>query len=215
MHSATSRFRASLLSGCMVLGTVLMLAPSAHAGQVTLDFEQFVDLDSITTQVPGFTFANAIVFTTTGTLNGGDYPAHSGVALAVDNGGPISIVFNLPGLGAAQVTAVRGFFTYATPVSFEALGAGGASLGIATSAFSTNSLSSGNPPSELLEIVAPDIRGLKITGDPGGFSVTLDDLTLTFDPAAVTVPEPATWVFAVLGVAAMGTRRLLTRARRS
>ncbi len=195
-----------------VVLAALSSAPALYSAQLTLDFEAFSDLTELTTQVPGLTFVNGTVITSTGSLFADEAPPFSGIAVLLDAGGPIGITFQLAQLKALSVTGVSAYFTYVSAVTFEALAADGSVIGSATSAFSENFVSSGNAPNELLEVVAPDIRALRITGDLAGGSVTLDDLTVTFEPGRLSgVPEPQAWILMLGGIAALCSRQAVRR----
>ncbi len=190
----------------------LLPAHSLWSAELTLDFEAFLDETSLSTQVKGLTFTHATVLTSTGTLFADEFPPLSGVAVAMDRGGPISIDINLFSFGAIAISGIKGSFTYASPVTIEAFGIGGISLGSTTSALPGNYISSGNPPNELLELIAPDIRSLVITGGSLGDSFVLDDLTFSYEPSLTAIPEPKTWIgilSAILLVQSRSVRRLL------
>jgi hypothetical protein len=198
------RLRLSAVFSCLAIVASVQALPAA---ELTLDFEPYTDLTSLTTQIPGLTFTHATVVTTTGTLFEGEFPPYSGVAALLDVGGPLSLSINLPAFGAIAVNGFRGYFTYTEPVTVEAFGAGGVSLGTVSSTYSTNFVTSGNSPNELLELIAPDIRSLTITGSLTGESFVLDDLALTFEPSQTAIPEPQSWMLMACGIAVLARLR--------
>ena len=159
---------------CSVL---LLLIPSAapalRAGSVTIDFEGFPDSTILTNQYPGLTFSNAIILTAGVSLNEFEFPPHSGVNVASDYGGPMSIAFD------TSVLSFGGYFTYAEPLTLTAFDSLSHQVASATSAYSNNEALSGDPgssPNEFLQVAfASGIASVTITGDPAGGSFTLDD----------------------------------------
>ncbi|MBV8732701.1 MAG: hypothetical protein JO336_23060, partial [Acidobacteriia bacterium] len=181
------------------------------AEAVTLDFEGYPDSTILTNQYLGVTFSNAIVLTAGISLNELEFPPHSGMNVASDNGGPLSILF------ASPIASFSGYFTYAEPLALDAFGPGNNLIALATSAFSNNEAISGDPgstPNELLQVSSNSgISLITITGDPAGGSFALDDATYSLP--STSVPEPPLWamvalVFAALSIAVF--RRALSRA---
>jgi hypothetical protein len=176
-------------------------APLLSAGTITLGFDDLPDSEILTNQYPGLTFGNAIVLASGISLNEFEFPPKSGTNVISDNGGPLMITFSSP------VLSVSGYFTYLASVTITAFDAGNNPVGAFTSLFSSNMALSGevgSTPNELLTLAhAGGIASVVITGDQLGGSFTLDHLTL--DPAVV--PEPASSVFFLTGVAAMAALR--------
>ena len=96
---------------------VAVFSLPVRADAITVNFESFSDLDSVTNQVPGLTFSNATVLTAGVSLNEFEFPPHSPVNVIFDDGGLITIVFAQP---APQVAA---FLTYTLPVTMTAFSA--------------------------------------------------------------------------------------------
>jgi hypothetical protein len=164
---------------------MLFISTLARAGTVTLDFESFADGTSLTNQYVGFLFTNASVFTAGLSLNELEFPPHSGTNVAVDAGGPITIGFTSP------VLSFSGFFTYGSALTIDAFDSLNQSVGTTNSAFTSNFVSSGNPPNELLQVTfAGGISHVSITGDLAGSPFTLDDATVS-TPTESSVPEPS------------------------
>jgi hypothetical protein len=179
----------------------------APAGASVIDFETFLDLQNVTTQIAGVTISSTVVLSAGLSLNEFDFPAHSGTNVAIDDIGPIWMHF------ASPLAAFSGYFTYITPITLSAFNASFDLLDSATSAFSANTALSGSPgssPNEFLE-VAPgsQISWIRISGKPTGSSFTLDDATLT-----PSVPEPATLALLLLGGVGFARHRLARRTRR-
>lgn len=162
----------------------LLSAHSAHALN-PVDFEGLPDGTPLTTQVAGATFSNAVVLSSGISLNEFEFPPHSGVSVASDNGGTMQIVFN------TAVVELSAFFTYAVPLTLTGFDAGGQSVAVAASLFSSNLALSGDVGSSANERIslaaAAGISRLVIAGDAFGASFVIDDL------AATAVPEPATY----------------------
>ncbi|MCW5976490.1 MAG: PEP-CTERM sorting domain-containing protein [Bryobacteraceae bacterium] len=169
----------------------------AHANPIT--FESLSDGDLVTTQVPGLTFSNTIALTAGISLNEFDFPPHSGKNVVSDEGGPISILFDTP------VSSFSAYFTYLVPLSLEAFDLTGSSVDLATSLFSQNDRSTGDPgssPNELLRVVfAGGISRVVITGFSDGGSFVMDDVN------AGEIPEPSTGLLLLTGAAGILLRR--------
>lgn len=172
------------------LPPVLVLLTAAAlpltADVMDLDFEGFPDGTILATQYPGVTFTNAIILTAGISLNEFDFPPHSGTNVASDNNGPMSIDFANP------VLSFGGYFTYVELLTIQAFNTADIQVASASSLFSQNFVSSGNPANEFIRVAfAEGISSVTITGDPSGGSFTLDDATYT--TTSTSVPEPSTW----------------------
>jgi len=189
-----------LLSLPILASLLLYLQPHARAGTV-LNFEGFPDSSILTNQYSGLTFTNAIILTAGISLNEFEFPPHSGVNVASDNGGPISISFD------TTILSFSGYFTYVEPLTLDAFDSGSNLVDSATSAFSSNDALFGDPgssPNEFLQVnFAGGISGVSITGDPLGGSLVMDDITYT----TADVPEPESTFLFLSGVVALLTLR--------
>jgi len=195
--------------GALVSILLVVAGTSLRAGTVTLDFEGFSDSTILTNQYSGLgaTFSNTIIFTAGISLNEFELPPQSGVNVAFDNNGPISISFTNP------VLSFGGFFTYAVPLTLAAFDATSTQVGSAMSAFNSNlalSGDAGSSPNEFLQVSsAGGISSVTITGDPGGGSFAMDDATFS-TAGSSTVPEPNTLGLIFLGsMIFIGFRRRL------
>ena len=198
--------------GAAIFPVVLaaVVPASLVAGTVTLDFEGFSDSTILTTQYPGLTFSDTTVISAGITLNEFELPPHSGTNVVFDDGGPMTISFATP------VLTFSGYFTYYEPLTLQAFNASDTQVSSATSAFSINvgcdpgPFCLGDPgssPNEFLQVSLPSgISSVTITGDPGGSSFVMDDMTYT---TASSVPEPASGslFLLTLGVVAVATHR--------
>ncbi|HVP55372.1 MAG TPA: hypothetical protein VMU45_10285 [Candidatus Eisenbacteria bacterium] len=186
---------ASLL---LCISVVLVVASPLSAGVIT--FEGYPDGTVLTTQYPGLTFANAMIITAGISLNEFEFPPHSGVNVAFDDGGPMTITF------AAPLLSFGGYFTYAQPLTIDAFNLTGTLLTSATSAFSNNEALSDDPgssPNEFLEVTSSGgISTITLIADPNGSSFTVDDVPIT-----AVVPEPAAITLLVSGCFALLTDR--------
>lgn len=179
-------------------------ATVSQAGQVTVNFEGFTEPAPLTNQVTGLLFSRAAVINAGGTLNELEFPPVSGIGVATDDGGPIGVTINLAQLGAVSVTGFSAFFTYTTELTIEAFDASNNRIKSAKSLTVANYVSSGNSANELIAFSSPGITRLIFSGDAGGGSFVMDDLTITFDPVVVSgVPEPGTWMQLLSGLAAI------------
>jgi hypothetical protein len=189
---------------CLAPAGLLLLCFSTalRAGTITLDFEGFPDSTILTNQYPGVTFTDAIILTAGISLNEFEFPPHSGVNVASDNTGPMTLTF------ASTITSFSGYFTYAEPLTVDAFGATNNLVASGTSAFSNNEALSGDlgsSPNEFIQVsFAGGLDSVTITGDPSGSSFTLDDATYTTSTA---VPKPSTISFLLTGVCVLAVIR--------
>jgi hypothetical protein len=184
----------------LLFGLLLYLQSQARAGTV-LDFEGFPDSTILTSQYAGLTFTNAIILTAGVSLNEFEFPPHSGVNVASDNGGPISISFDNP------ILSFSGYFTYLEPLTLVGFDALDNQVASAMSAFSSNDALFGDPgssPNEFLQLAfAGGISSVTIAGDPAGGSFVMDDVTYTSQ-----VPEPSSRDLTMIAFAALAIRPL-------
>src|ERR1044071_12645 len=147
-----------------------------HAGVLTFDFESFAPDDLVTTQIPGLSILNGIIFTAGVNYNDAELPPHSGFNVLSDNGGPITINFTTP------VLSFRAFFTYVQAVTLTGFNLGLSPVSTATAAFGSKLAISGDPgssPNELLEVTnAAGLSRVVIEGNPAGGSFVLDDASI-------------------------------------
>jgi hypothetical protein len=166
------------------------------AGPIIIDFEGLPDSTILTSQYSGVAFSNAIILAAGISLNEFEFPPRSGVNVASDNNGPMSIIFLTPALNFS------GFFTYGEQLTLTAFDTLNNPVVTVHSLFSNNeALSgvSGSHPNELLSAAfAGGVFRVTILGDPVGGSFALDDVTITS-----TVPEPASILLLLAGVVAL------------
>jgi hypothetical protein len=199
-------------SGMAALVLASVLGAPVGAGAAVIDFEGLSDLEALTSQYAGLTFAGATALVSGaigGSLNEFDFPPRSGDVVVTDESGPFSITFDAP------VGAVAGFFTYAAGLTIQAFDSSSVLIGSASSLFTNNTAGGlgdvGSGPNEFIEFAAAvGIKSVVFTGLAGGNSFVLDDLTITPlrdpDPDPDPVPEPAT--LSLLGLAgALAARR--------
>jgi hypothetical protein len=189
---------------------------SARAATV-LDFEGSPDSTILTNQYPGVTFTNAIILTAGVSLNEFEFPPLSGVNVASDNGGPMSITFATP------VMSFAGYFTYLEPLTMSAFDAADDQVASASSLFSDNlaclagppcSGDPGSSPNELIQVsFTGGVSSVTITGDPAGGSFTLDDATYTTAPVAIPEATNAFQISVGLGVLAIRKRHSIPMKR--
>jgi hypothetical protein len=187
----------------LVLLAMVSLAPLTWAGTVTvIDFEGLIEGTSVTNQYSGMTFSNSTVLTAGSSLNEIDYPPESGTNVIFDDGGPISMTFSTPVLG------VGAYLNYTQSIELQAFDSADNLLGSASTLYSTNLVSTGDPgssPDEFLELsFASAISKVTFTGDPAGGTFTLDDLTITAAESS-QIPEPSTLAL-LLGAMAICTK---------
>jgi hypothetical protein len=166
----------------------------AFCGPVVIDFEGLSDGTFVTTQYPNLTFSNAIIATAGISLNELEFPPESGVNVILDNGGPISVDF------VSAVSSFGGFFTYLEPVTIQGFDSSNDVLASSTSLFSNNLAcldgppcqgDPGSSPDEFIQVNSPaGFSSVTITGDPGGYSFALDDVTYSLASTS-SVPEPS------------------------
>ena len=188
-----SRFKRWLAPAGLVL---LFFSTELRAGTIILDFEGFSDSTILTNQYPGITFTDAIILTAGISLNEFEFPPHSGVNVASDDNGPITLTL------ASTITSFSGYFTYAEPLTVDAFGPTNNLVASATSAFSNNEALSGDmgsSPNEFIQVsFAGGIDSVTITGDPAGSSFTLDDAAYSIRGAPV--PEPSAILLSLSGL---------------
>jgi len=156
----------------ILLLALLALTAQAFAGSYTIDFEGLPDGTLIDNNYSslGVIFQNAAIATAGITLNEFDFPPHSGVNVAFDALGPITLLFSTP------ISSFSAYFTYAELLTMTAYNAQNQVVGTASSLFSANYVSSGNPPNELIGLnFLAGISSITIAADPLGGSFTMDD----------------------------------------
>ena len=175
---------------------LLFLAPILRGGTVVINFEDLTDGTFVTTQYSGLTFSNSVVLSSGISLNELDFPPYSGNNVVSDTGGPISIIFSTP------VTSFSGFFTYVIPVNIAGYSSTSSLLASTSSLFTNNTVSggdTGSTPNELLKITSSlGFSRIVLTGDLGGGSFTLDDLTYV---DTIASPEPLSLLSTISGFA--------------
>src|SRR5215475_8141769 len=140
----------------------------------TVNFDALADNEVLTNQISGLLFTNSVAHMAGGTLNDADFPPRSFSNVLADYAcdltepsnpicsgtGPISIAFS------SLITDFSGFFTYNTMLTLQAFD-GVSPVGLATSMFAQNFVSSGNSPNELIDLSVPGgFNAVTITGDP-------------------------------------------------
>jgi hypothetical protein len=196
---------AAVRFGKLYPATLVAMLLFCSAGRLSADvftigFEGFNDNTILTTQYPGLMFTNTIVYGSGITLNEFEFPPHSGLNIASDNGGPITIDFANP------ITSFSGYFTYEAALTLAGFDSSNIEVATAASAYLTNDpLNDGSTPgrpNELIQLSAGGISSVTITGLPGGQSFTMDDLTYSTTAIVTGVPEVSSLVllFSVLGV---------------
>jgi hypothetical protein len=177
-----------------------LLVGLSVAGEVratTIDFEGLPDSTILTTQYPGLTFSNTIILTSGISLNEFEFPPNSGVNVASDNNGPITIDFGTP------ITDFSGYFTYVEPLTLDGFDASDTEVTTAASAFASNDALFGDPGSSPNEFIDLSFTGgmssVTITGDPLGGSFTMDDVS--YITAGTAVPEPGSLFLLITGAA--------------
>jgi len=197
---------------------VSILALLGRASWATpIDFDSLMDSQVVSTQFASdhMTFANAITLTAGLSLNEFEFAPHSGNSVVSDAGGAMLISFSAP------FGSVGGYFNYKTQLTLTAFSdaAGTIAIGGASvkSSFNSNlglSGDSGSSLNEFLQLtgIGP-IGSIRITGDPGGGSFTLDDFNGTLMRAGfndgIPTPEPASLL--LLGSGVVGTLWLRRR----
>lgn len=181
------------------ISILALLSFTVVAARADINFETFPDgttipdSTSITTQFPGLTFTNTTVISAGISLNEFEFPPHSGTNVAFDDGGPISIAF------ASPISTFSGYFTYVEPLTLAAFDATNDQVATATSLFSSNDALFGDPgssPNEFLQVsFVTGISNVTITGDPGGSSFVVDDISYT-----AVAPEPSYLALIFVGI---------------
>jgi hypothetical protein len=180
-----------------MLAVLITFIGIRYSEALTFNFEDLTDSERLTTQYAlfGVTFTNATALTAGISLNEFEFPPHSGTNVIFDDGGPMTLIFSIP------MVYFEGYFTYLVPLTLNFFDALNNLVGSANSNFSSNMVLSGDPgssPNELLSFAwGPGISSVVISGDLGGNSFTMDDLTAT------PVPEPGTLLLLGSGVLAM------------
>jgi PEP-CTERM motif-containing protein len=182
-----------------LLATVLaVLSSPLQAATIVIDFESLNEGDFVGGLLgPDVTFSNASILTAGSSLNELEFPPQSGTNVAVDTGGAMRLDF------AAPISSFSAYFTYAAPLTLEFFDASSNSLGVVTSLFGENYVSTGNPTNELLSAAFAGTAFLTISGSPLGGSFLIDDVSFETTDVA-PVPEPSTILLIGSGLAAWG-----------
>jgi len=185
-------------SGLLVLG--LLFASGVNATPAKVDFEQFEDGETLTSQIAGLTFVGGLVLRGGISLNEFEFPPRSGNGVLVDQGSDLRIEFESP------VFSIGAYFTYMVPLSLRAFDADGNVIGSRSSSFLSNLALSGDPGSaanEYLEIsLASPISSVAIHGDDAGYSFAMDDLSYNVEQMPA-VPEPTVNAMLCIGSGAL------------
>lgn len=186
----------------LALAVISFTACPVLASSVPITFEGLADGISVgaTYHSSGVDFVNATVITAGISLNESEFPPHSGLNVATDDGGPVTILFSSP------IDDFSGFFTYAEALQLIAFDASHTQVASASSLFSENYTSSGNPSNEFMELAfVGGISSVTITGDPSGGSFVVDDISYDLGGSSVpTIPEPSTiWLLSTGIVASL------------
>src|SRR6266404_2412581 len=120
-----------ILPFAAVLLFAVLVAPLASADTVTINFENLGDSTIIGSSyvANGVIFSGAAIATAGFSLNDAEFPPHSGVNVAIDATGPITLSFSTP------ISSFLGFFTYAAPISLTGFNTSNQSIATATSLF--------------------------------------------------------------------------------
>lgn len=172
----------------LVRASISLFALALCVSAASIDFEQFADREPVANEILGIQFTHTTVITAGFSLNEIELPPHSGINVAFDDGGPITITFVSP------ITSFQGYFTYGAPLVLKALGPANTLVASVNSQFASNEAISGDPessPNEFLKVDVPSgFMEVTLTADPAGGSFVMDDLSFTLAPNTAT-PEPA------------------------
>jgi hypothetical protein len=184
----------------MVTLLVLLWSP-LHAAPIFIDFETLNEGDLVGGLLgPDVTFSNASILTAGSLLNELDFPPRSGANVALDDGGAMRLDFG------TEISSFSAYFTYTAPLTLEFFDGSSNSLGVVTSLFDANYLSSGNPTNELLSAAFAGTASLIVRGSPTGGSFMIDDVAFETSDVA-PVPEPSTVLLIGSGLAALAFRK--------
>jgi hypothetical protein len=168
----------------LLLLTLMMCLAPAFADSI--DFEDLSDSTAIDSNYAslGVVFQNATILTAGLSLNELEFPPSSGVNVAFDATGPVTLTFTTP------VTSFTAIFTYAQSLALTGFDSLDNPVATTGSLFDSNFTSSGNPTNELIAVnFGGGISTITIVGNAFGGSFTFDDVSFT--PAqVVSVPEP-------------------------
>jgi Calx-beta domain/Domain of unknown function (DUF4214) len=184
-------------------------AATLPESSTTIDFEGFDDSTVITTQYPDVVFTNTIAISSGVSLNEFEFPPHSGVNVAFDESGPITITFPV------RAAAFAGYFTYKTKLNLTGFDAANNPVVNATSTFDNNlalSGETGSSPNELISLnFAGGLSKIVITGAAAGSSFTLDDMSFTLLDGAATPSIQFSQATYTSGEAATSAQLIVTR----
>ena len=171
----------------------------------TINFDGLADMQVVGSNFQGLTFSDTLALQAGISLNGLEFPPHSGDIAVTNTAGSLTIKFD------DLITNFNAYFTYSNPLSIFAYDSNSMLIGSIQSTYNNNlalSGDTGSHPNDLLSFSADEIKSILVSSSGAtSFAFLMDDVSYTSAPPPISsVPLPNSFVlilstFAILSFA--------------